>query len=293
MPPTIEQRRLHLDGEENERIPAPRRRYRDVIAPTAMEGSSQPGPIRSVRSGAGAEGPRADRPAMPGGGGSIRPLPVGSPGRPGEPASRPRSAWSRGRSGCRRRRLGCDHRLRPPRQGGDRLGLRGGGALGFLFGPSVGSPATPACSSTRSRRPGCWRGSRRSARWSPRCSPLPGTAAVLVRGRCSGSCSRSPRRPSSRSCRPWPAGPGPGGERLRRDRPLHRLRPRPGARRAAVRRRRTELAMVVDAVTFAAVAVAALELRVRCHPGGLGDGAAQRARDRIAFLFATGPFRWR
>jgi predicted MFS family arabinose efflux permease len=46
-----------------------------------------------------------------------------------------------------------------------------------------------------------------------------------------------------------------------------------------------ELAMVVDAATFAAVAVAALALRVRRDPGELGDGAAQRARDGIAFLF--------
>ncbi len=45
-----------------------------------------------------------------------------------------------------------------------------------------------------------------------------------------------------------------------------------------------ELAMLVDAATFAAVAVAALLLRVRRAPAE-DDGAPQRARDGIAFLF--------
>ncbi len=46
-----------------------------------------------------------------------------------------------------------------------------------------------------------------------------------------------------------------------------------------------ELAMLVDAATFAAVAVAALLLRVRRTPAAAADGAPQRARDGIAFLF--------
>jgi Na+/melibiose symporter-like transporter len=47
-----------------------------------------------------------------------------------------------------------------------------------------------------------------------------------------------------------------------------------------------ELAMLVDAATFAAVAVAALLLRVRRRPSEIGEGeAAPRARDGIAFLF--------
>ncbi len=47
-----------------------------------------------------------------------------------------------------------------------------------------------------------------------------------------------------------------------------------------------ELAMLVDAATFAAVAAAALALRVRRDPGALGDGdRVPRARDGIAFLF--------
>jgi Major Facilitator Superfamily len=46
-----------------------------------------------------------------------------------------------------------------------------------------------------------------------------------------------------------------------------------------------EVAMLVDAATFAAVAVAALALRVRRQPAA-GDGAEpQRARDGIAYLF--------
>ncbi|HEU4392050.1 MAG TPA: MFS transporter [Solirubrobacterales bacterium] len=48
-----------------------------------------------------------------------------------------------------------------------------------------------------------------------------------------------------------------------------------------------QLAMVVDALTFAAVAVAALSLRVRREPASLQeDERAPRARDGIAFLFA-------
>lgn len=47
-----------------------------------------------------------------------------------------------------------------------------------------------------------------------------------------------------------------------------------------------ELAMLVDAATFAGVAVAALLLRVRRAPAASGEDAApQRARDGIAFLF--------
>jgi len=47
-----------------------------------------------------------------------------------------------------------------------------------------------------------------------------------------------------------------------------------------------ELAMLVDAATFAFVAVAALSLRVRRDPGALGESErAPRARDGIAFLF--------
>jgi hypothetical protein len=47
-----------------------------------------------------------------------------------------------------------------------------------------------------------------------------------------------------------------------------------------------ELAMLVDAATFAAVAVAALSLRVRRRPAEVADGeGAPRARDGIAFLF--------
>jgi Na+/melibiose symporter-like transporter len=47
-----------------------------------------------------------------------------------------------------------------------------------------------------------------------------------------------------------------------------------------------ELAMLVDAATFAAVAVAALALRVRRDPATLRDGErAPRARDGIAYLF--------
>ncbi len=47
-----------------------------------------------------------------------------------------------------------------------------------------------------------------------------------------------------------------------------------------------ELAMLVDAATFAAVALAALALRVRRDPGALGESEqAPRARDGIAFLF--------
>jgi hypothetical protein len=47
-----------------------------------------------------------------------------------------------------------------------------------------------------------------------------------------------------------------------------------------------ELAMVVDAVTFAAVALAALALRVRRDPASVKDGEqAPRARDGVAFLF--------
>lgn len=47
-----------------------------------------------------------------------------------------------------------------------------------------------------------------------------------------------------------------------------------------------ELAMLVDAATFAAVAVAALSLRVRRHPADLGESErTPRARDGIAFLF--------
>ncbi len=47
-----------------------------------------------------------------------------------------------------------------------------------------------------------------------------------------------------------------------------------------------ELAMLVDAATFAAVAGAALALRVRRDPGAAGDAErAPRARDGIAFLF--------
>ena len=46
-----------------------------------------------------------------------------------------------------------------------------------------------------------------------------------------------------------------------------------------------ELAMLVDAATFAAVACAALALRVRRPPAESEDGAPQRARDGIAYLF--------
>jgi hypothetical protein len=47
-----------------------------------------------------------------------------------------------------------------------------------------------------------------------------------------------------------------------------------------------ELAMLVDAASFAAVACAALALRVRRDPAELGDAErAPRARDGIAFLF--------
>ena len=47
-----------------------------------------------------------------------------------------------------------------------------------------------------------------------------------------------------------------------------------------------ELAMLLDAATFAAVAVAALALRVRRDPASLDDAKrAPRARDGIAFLF--------
>jgi predicted MFS family arabinose efflux permease len=47
-----------------------------------------------------------------------------------------------------------------------------------------------------------------------------------------------------------------------------------------------ELAMLVDAATFAAVAVAALSLRVRRRPAELGESErTPRARDGIAFLF--------
>lgn len=47
-----------------------------------------------------------------------------------------------------------------------------------------------------------------------------------------------------------------------------------------------ELAMLVDAATFAAVAVAALSLRVRRHPRELGESErTPRARDGVAFLF--------
>lgn len=47
-----------------------------------------------------------------------------------------------------------------------------------------------------------------------------------------------------------------------------------------------ELAMLVDAATFAAVALAALALRVRRDPGALSESQqAPRARDGIAFLF--------
>jgi Na+/melibiose symporter-like transporter len=47
-----------------------------------------------------------------------------------------------------------------------------------------------------------------------------------------------------------------------------------------------ELAMLVDAATFAAVAVAALSLRVRRRPADLGESEqTPRARDGIAFLF--------
>jgi Na+/melibiose symporter-like transporter len=47
-----------------------------------------------------------------------------------------------------------------------------------------------------------------------------------------------------------------------------------------------ELAMLVDAATFAAVAIAALALRVRRRPAELGDaGRTPRARDGVAFLF--------
>jgi MFS family permease len=48
-----------------------------------------------------------------------------------------------------------------------------------------------------------------------------------------------------------------------------------------------QLAMVVDALTFALVAAAALALRVRREPAALSeDQRAPRARDGIAFLFA-------
>ena len=48
-----------------------------------------------------------------------------------------------------------------------------------------------------------------------------------------------------------------------------------------------QLAMVVDALTFALVAVAALSLRVRREPAALEEGQrAPRARDGIAYLFA-------
>jgi Na+/melibiose symporter-like transporter len=47
-----------------------------------------------------------------------------------------------------------------------------------------------------------------------------------------------------------------------------------------------ELAMLVDAATFAAVAIAALALRVRRRPAALGEEErTPRARDGIAFLF--------
>ncbi|MDP9135788.1 MAG: MFS transporter, partial [Actinomycetota bacterium] len=46
-----------------------------------------------------------------------------------------------------------------------------------------------------------------------------------------------------------------------------------------------ELAMLVDAATFAAVAVAALSLRVRRTPADAASEEGQRARDGIAFLF--------
>lgn len=47
-----------------------------------------------------------------------------------------------------------------------------------------------------------------------------------------------------------------------------------------------ELAMLVDAATFAAVALAALTLRVRRDPGAMSESEqAPRARDGIAFLF--------
>lgn len=48
-----------------------------------------------------------------------------------------------------------------------------------------------------------------------------------------------------------------------------------------------QLAMIVDALTFAAIAVAALSLRVRREPRELTEGErAPRARDGIAYLFA-------
>lgn len=47
-----------------------------------------------------------------------------------------------------------------------------------------------------------------------------------------------------------------------------------------------ELAMAVDALTFALVAAAALTLRVRRHPPPAEDGARPRARDGVSFLFS-------
>jgi Na+/melibiose symporter-like transporter len=48
-----------------------------------------------------------------------------------------------------------------------------------------------------------------------------------------------------------------------------------------------QLAMIVDALTFALVAVAALSLRIRREPEALREGeSAPRARDGIAYLFA-------
>lgn len=46
-----------------------------------------------------------------------------------------------------------------------------------------------------------------------------------------------------------------------------------------------ELAMAVDAATFAAVGIVALSLRVRREPRRAADGEPERARDGIAFLF--------
>ena len=135
------------------------------------------------------------------------------------------------------------------------------------------SRASPACSSTASRRGGCWpscrsRRPRSPSRWRSR----PRLRRSSSSPRSSESGTRSHRRPSSRSC-PAVA----GSERLSEANGYVEtarytgfvLGPLLGGLLAATGGMRT--ALLVIAVSFAAVTAAAMVIRARRRPAAVAD----------------------
>ena len=196
---------------------------------------------------------------------------------------------------CRRRRpvgarrLGRDRGPRAACQGHDRLRLAVVAGSGCACsGPRWPWRVTPACSSTGSRPHGCSPASRCRAPSSPRCSASrPGRAAALALTALLGLVFAVPQPAEFALVPPLAGTPRPGGERPHRDRALHRASASAPARGGFVfPAGGLELAMLIDAATFAAVAVAALALRCARDPRTpRRPSAPPRARDGLAFLF--------